>query len=74
MPIASAQELLEASKCMKCLEPGELEYVNTYLLATLTGVSPDPTALLEASKCLDCLTPGQLIQIQVYLLNRFNNL
>jgi hypothetical protein len=74
MAILTASELSEASKCIKCLEPGELQYVNTYLLALIAGVSTNPTTLLEASKCLDCLTPGQLRQIQVYLLNRFNNL
>lgn len=73
MPASEAIDLSEASKCMKCLEPGELQYVNTYLLAQIAGGSTDPNVLLEASKCFDCLTPGQLRQVQVYLLDQIAN-
>lgn len=65
--------LNEAARCLYCLEPGELAYVNTYLLATIAGGSTDPQVLLEASRCLECLTPGQLRQVQVYLLNEIAN-
>lgn len=65
--------LNEAAKCLNCLEPGELEYVKTYLLAQIAGGSTDPNVLLEQSKCFDCLTPGQLKQVQVLLLNNIAN-
>lgn len=65
--------LNEAARCWYCLEPGEIEYVKTYLLAQIAGGSTDPNALLEASRCFDCLTPGQIKQVQVYLLDAIAN-
>lgn len=65
--------LNEAAKCWYCLEPGELEYVKTYLLAQIAGGSTDPQTLLEASKCFNCLEPGQNKQVQVYLLDQIAN-
>lgn len=65
--------LNEAAKCWYCLEPGELEYVKTYLLAQIAGGSTDPQVLLEASKCFNCLEPGQNKQVQVYLLDQIAN-
>lgn len=70
---ADPQVLNEAAKCFYCLEPGEIEYVKTYLLAQIAGGSMDAQVLLEASRCLECLTPGQLRQVQVYLLNQIAN-
>lgn len=65
--------LNEAARCWYCLEPGELDYVKTYLLAQIAGGSTDPNTLLESSRCFDCLTPGQLRQVQVYLLDQIAN-
>lgn len=65
--------LNEAAKCWYCLEPGEIEYVKTYLLAQIAGGSTDPQVLLEASKCFNCLEPGQNKQVQVYLLDQIAN-
>lgn len=65
--------LNEAARCWYCLEPGELQFVNTYLLAQIAGGSTDPNVLLEQSKCFACLEPGQLRQVQVFLLNQIAN-
>lgn len=65
--------LNEAARCWYCLEPGEIEYVKTYLLAQIAGGSTDPQVLLEASKCFNCLEPGQNKQVQVYLLDQIAN-
>lgn len=73
MPAQDAVDLNEAARCFYCLEIGELQYVNTYLLAQIAGGSTDPNTLLEASKCFACLDPGQLRQVQVYLLNQIAN-
>lgn len=71
--MADPVALNEAAKCWYCLEPGELEYVKTYLLAQIAGGSTDPQVLLEASKCFNCLEPGQNKQVQVYLLDQIAN-
>lgn len=65
--------LNEAAKCLYCLEPGELEYVKTYLLAQIAGGSTDPNVLLEQAKCFTCLMPGELKMVQVFLLNQIAN-
>lgn len=65
--------LNEASKCLYCIDPGQLAYVKVYLLAVIAGGSLDPQVLLEASRCLECLKPGQLKQIEVLLLNQIVN-
>lgn len=65
--------LLDAAKCFDCYEPGQREYVNTYLLAVAAGGSLDPQVLLEASKCLWCVEPGQLKYIQTLLQHRIAN-
>lgn len=62
--------LNEAARCWMCLEPGELEYTKTYLLAIIAGGSMDPNVLLEEARCMECLEPGQLRQVQVYLLSQ----
>lgn len=68
--VTDVNALMEAARCMACLEPGELQQVKTYLLAVIAGGSTDPNVLLEAAKCFACLEPGQLKQVQVYLLNQ----
>lgn len=73
MPVSDAVDLNEAARCLYCLEPGELQYINTYLLAQIAGGSTDPSVLLEQSKCFACLEPGQLRQVQVYLLSQIAN-
>lgn len=62
--------LNEAARCWYCLEPGELDFVKTYLLAQIAGGSTDPQVLLEQARCFSCLEPGQLKMVQVFLLNQ----
>lgn len=71
--ITDVNALLEASKCMACLEHGELQWVKTYLLAVIAGGSTDPNVLLEQARCMECLEPGQLRQVQTYLLSQIAN-
>lgn len=69
MPSCAPADLVEAAKCFICdIEPGDLEAVKVYLLATIAGGSMDPQVLVSASKCYDCLTPGELKNVELYLL------
>lgn len=60
--------LVEAAKCLQCLNPQESLAVEVYLLTQIAGVDPDPNALLAAAKDFQALTDRQLSEVQAYLL------
>lgn len=66
-------DLMEASKCFRCMTRQQQEAVKTYLLAVMAGGSTDPDVLEPLAKCFECLTRKQLLAIQNYLLCQIIN-
>lgn len=65
----TVEELVAASKEFNVLTSTEKLTVQTYLLAVIAGVDPNPTALLANAKCFCSVSPSDLMRMQVYLLN-----
>lgn len=69
MPIScEPNDLIEASKCMKCIPTGMQQEVITYLLATMARVPIDPQVMIDASACLKCIPAGMQAEVQTMLL------
>lgn len=66
------QDLVNESNCLQCLSEKEQAMVQTYLLAQIAGVAPNPGALLAASSAFQVLSPKQLAMIQASLLCQIN--
>jgi len=62
------QDLVNNSVCIECLDQKQQLMAQTYLLALLAGVSPNPGALLASASCFGCLSEKQLLMIQASLL------
>jgi hypothetical protein len=62
------QALSDATSCFSCLNPIQHLQIQTYLLASIAGVSTDPNTLQRLANGFQGLNPVQLQQIQVYLL------
>lgn len=75
MPVScEPQDLINSATCIDhCIPPGMQTSIQTYLLAVIAGVDPDPTALIAAAKCFRCIPPGTQIEIQNYLLCQILN-
>lgn len=70
MPVScEPADLMEAAKCLdQCIPPGMQTAIQTYLLAVIAGVDPNPTTLIDAAKCMRCIPPAMQIEVQNYLL------
>lgn len=64
----SPSDLAQAAKSFKGLSSGQLQWIDTYLLAVIAGGSTDPETLAEAAKCYQCIPQGMLRRVQAYLL------
>jgi hypothetical protein len=62
------EELAKAAKCFECLDPKTQNSIQTYLLAVIAGVDPDPSTLAALAKHFQAASPLQLQQMQAYLL------
>src|SRR5258705_697753 len=61
--------ITNANGVICCLPMGkQTAAVKLWLLATIAGVSTDPSLLRENAKCLDCVPIGTLLAIRTYLL------
>lgn len=67
------QDLITETGCLNNLLPGQLAAIQTYLLAVMADVSPDPATLLPLANCFACLNSNQLLAINTYLLCLINN-
>ena len=63
--------LLRDARCAPCLSPDENLQVQTFLLASLAGVSTDPNVLMRLAACFSCMSIMQLMQVKSYLLCQF---
>lgn len=75
MPVScEPADLAEGAKCIdQCVPPGMQTAIQTYLLAIIAGVDPDPATLVSAAKCFACIPPMKQIEIQNYLLCQILN-
>lgn len=68
----TVQSLTTNSTGIECCIRGrrQINAVKVWLLATIAGVSTDPTFLRDQAKCLDnCTSPAVLLGFNVYLLS-----
>lgn len=73
MATCDTSELMASSNCFSCLEPYQLQLINTSLLCQILQAytpmaSCDVSALLASSNCFACLQPAQLLWLQTQLL------
>jgi len=61
-------DLLEASKCFKCIPSGAQPEVIIYLLNEILGTGLTVEQLIENSKCFKCIPSGIQSEVQTYLL------
>jgi hypothetical protein len=61
------EELISASAPFGSIE-GDPAFLETYLIALLAEVNPDPNTLSTGMACWNCLSEVELIAIQNYLL------
>lgn len=73
MATCDTQELIDASKCFACLQPGQAMAVELALLCRILRLN-DPMAacdineLLNEGRCFSCLTAGQAMVVRLELL------
>ena len=74
MPEQSCQPeaLVAAAGCLTCLSEKQQLMVQTYLLAQIAGIAPDPGALLDLAVAFQMLSEKQLLAIQASLLCQIN--
>lgn len=66
---ATPSQLAADAECFTaCLSTQQHLAIQTYLLALLAEVDPNPDTLAPLAKCFECLTEQQLRAIIVYLL------
>ncbi len=68
MPECDPSTLVSDARCLSCLSPIQNLEVQTYLLATLAGVSTDPNELIRLSSAFRGTPVGALQWIKTYLL------
>ena len=70
MPTISCEpnDLLEASKCLKCIPTGTQNEVIIYLLNQLLDNPKTVDELLDGAKCFKCIPKGSQPEVQTYLL------
>lgn len=69
----SPQDLVDASRCLACLTPYQLELAKTALLCRIAqshnvAVSCDVQTLMNQAACFHCISLGELAMIQTQLL------
>lgn len=65
--------LLDDAKCLDCLQPGQLDQIELYLLRDWAGLSSQEiNDSLDAARCFGCLTAYQLRLIRLYALTVIN--
>ena len=75
MPAVSCDpnDLLLASKCLKCIPAGAQNEVIIYLLSMIAGVDPNPNELMSLARCMRCIPTGMQLEVQTYLLCQIQN-
>jgi hypothetical protein len=68
MPSCEPSDLIEASKCFKCIPTGMQSEVIIYLLNEISGLNLTPQQLMDAAACYKCIPTGMQSEVQTYLL------
>jgi hypothetical protein len=70
MPTISCEpnDLIEASKCFKCIPTGTQNEVIIYLLNQMLTTPKTVQELLDGAKCYKCIPQGMQSEVQTYLL------
>lgn len=69
MPVScEPNDLLEESKCFKCIPSGTQNEVIIYLLNQLLETPLTVQQLLDGAKCFRCIPQGMQLEVQTYLL------